>query len=47
VLHAIVTRNLIHQPCGSHNRRAVCMKDGQCSKDFPKAFRSSTSIPAD
>ena len=42
VLHELVRRHMIHGPCGSLNPSSPCMADGQCLKDFPKAFQPST-----
>jgi hypothetical protein len=42
-LHAIVTRCMMHGPCGSSHPDAPCMKDGVCSKKFPRAFASESS----
>jgi hypothetical protein len=44
LLHAAVTRHMIHGPCGHLNRRSPCMVDGKCSKDFPKEFREETAV---
>ena len=41
-LHAIVTRNMIHGPCGDINRNSPCMVDGRCSKGYPKPFSPET-----
>ncbi|XP_023750894.1 uncharacterized protein LOC111899269 [Lactuca sativa] len=41
-LHATITTCMIHVPCGLLNERAPCMKDGKCSKHFPKPFLAAT-----
>lgn len=41
--YATVTRNMMHGPCGSLNRNAICMKDGVCSKQYPKKFTPLTT----
>ena len=50
-LYDIVTRHLIHQPCGEHNSNAPCMKERngirQCGKNFPKPFIEETLIEED
>jgi flagellar biosynthesis GTPase FlhF len=51
-LHAIVTSNMIHGPCGALNMKCVCMeedKDGKkkCCKDYPKEFREKTEAGND
>ncbi|GBM01433.1 hypothetical protein AVEN_236247-1 [Araneus ventricosus] len=35
-LHEIVTKCLMHGPCGIGNSGAPCMEAGQCKKMFPK-----------
>ena len=37
-LFEIITRQMVHGPCGNLNRNSPCMKDGRCSKNFPKPF---------
>lgn len=46
-LFEIVRRCMVHGPCGSANRTASCMKDGRCSKGFPKPFQSDTVLNQD
>ena len=43
-LHAIVTQCMMHGPCGETFgiQEGVCMKDGECTKDFPKNFSNHT-----
>ena len=35
-LYHLVTTMMVHHPCGETNPRAPCMKDGKCSKHYPK-----------
>ncbi|XP_045793087.1 uncharacterized protein LOC123888169 [Trifolium pratense] len=47
-LHAVVTSYMIHGPCGKSNLSSPCMNGTlQCSKFFPKKYKSSTSIDED
>ncbi|CAL1353065.1 unnamed protein product [Linum trigynum] len=39
-----VSKFMLHGPCGDSNPSSPCMKDGLCSKSFPKAFNSETII---
>ena len=42
-LHETVTSCMLHGPCGSNNPNAPCMKDGKCSKNYPKPFAETTT----
>ncbi|VDO21630.1 unnamed protein product [Heligmosomoides polygyrus] len=46
-LFDIVSKNMIHRPCGNLNPTSPCMRDGVCTKRFPKSFRSDTSLNVD
>lgn len=41
-LWQIVSSCMVHGPCGHDNPNNVCMKDGNCSKGFPKPFCPAT-----
>lgn len=38
ILYEYVGKHMMHGPCGAANSRSPCMKDGVCSKDFPKEY---------
>ena len=42
----IVSHN-IHGPCGPVKRNAVCMKNGKCTKGYPKRFSVETYVGRD
>jgi hypothetical protein len=46
-LRAIVVKQMIHGPCGVGHEGAPCMKDGVCSKHFPKPFAATTTWDED
>lgn len=37
-LHEYVLKHMMHGPCGALNQNSVCMRDGKCSKNFPRDF---------
>ncbi|VDO18575.1 unnamed protein product [Heligmosomoides polygyrus] len=43
-LFDIISKNMIHRLCGNLNPTSPCMRDGACTKRFPKSFRSDTSL---
>ncbi|XP_061339919.1 uncharacterized protein LOC133286514 [Gastrolobium bilobum] len=46
-LFSAVNTYMMHGPCGPDNYNSPCMKDGNCSKKFPKNFCSRTFIDDD
>ena len=38
---------MIHGQCGIAKKGAPCMRDGSCSKQFPKKFSDTTSSNKD
>ncbi|XP_039772144.1 uncharacterized protein LOC120640381 [Panicum virgatum] len=44
LLYALVAEHMIHGPCGKDNPKCPCMKNGKCSKGYPKSFHSETTI---
>lgn len=36
LLFDIVTKNMVHGPCGALNLQSPCMADGKCTKRYPK-----------
>ncbi|XP_072084394.1 uncharacterized protein [Arachis hypogaea] len=43
-LHGTVQNYMVHGPCGPYNKNSPCMKNGSCSKFYPKEFRQRTLI---
>ena len=45
-LFEIITKQMIHGPCGRFNPSSVCMDHltGKCTKEFPKKFNETTNM---
>lgn len=41
-LHAVITKHMIHGPCGVLNYNSPCMIDGKCSKRYPRDLIAET-----
>ncbi|XP_053164950.1 uncharacterized protein LOC128350575 [Hemicordylus capensis] len=41
-LHAIITKHMIHGPCGIQNKHSPCMSNEKCTKEFPKEYQEQT-----
>ncbi|XP_058727025.1 uncharacterized protein LOC131598443 [Vicia villosa] len=46
-LYDLVKTHMVHGPCGLANQNSQCMKDGKCSKYYPKKFQSTTVVDQD
>jgi hypothetical protein len=46
ILWNAVTQLMLHG-CGDGNRNALCIKEGKCTKHFPKLFNSDTQFGED
>ncbi|WVZ78244.1 LOW QUALITY PROTEIN: hypothetical protein U9M48_025987 [Paspalum notatum var. saurae] len=42
--YALVAEHMIHGPCGPSYETCPCMKNGKCSKGFPKTFEEETIL---
>ncbi|GFV91559.1 helitron_like_N domain-containing protein [Trichonephila clavipes] len=42
IVHDIVSKNMIHGPCGSLNNNSPCMSDGNCTKRYPRDLLAET-----
>ena len=46
-LHDVVIANMVHGPCGKMDPNCPCMKDGLCTKHYPKDFVPETMCSED
>ncbi|CAF4338045.1 unnamed protein product, partial [Rotaria magnacalcarata] len=46
-LFQIIVKNMIHGPCGSINPGSSCMKDGKCTKRYPRQLLHDTQTGED
>ncbi|XP_038716065.1 uncharacterized protein LOC120009516 [Tripterygium wilfordii] len=46
-LYNVVSKFMIHGPCGEANSQAPCIKEGKCMKHFPKKYSPETIIAED
>jgi hypothetical protein len=47
ILHGVITKNMVHGPCGAEKPNAKCMANGRCTKQYPKEFRATTHFGDD
>ncbi|GJU75431.1 DNA helicase [Tanacetum coccineum] len=45
--YRVVSEMMVHGPCGEINSDTVCMKEGTCSKKFPKKYNNETFFDKD
>ncbi|XP_074298622.1 uncharacterized protein LOC141629539 [Silene latifolia] len=43
-LYEVVSRFMVHGPCGEANRSFPCMVNNTCSKKYPKSFNKGTTL---
>ncbi|GFX74700.1 helitron_like_N domain-containing protein [Trichonephila clavipes] len=46
-LHAVIIKNMMHEPCGTLNPNSPSMVDGKCSKKYPRTFTANTTTEDD
>jgi len=47
ILYEVITKNMVHGPCGAEKPSAKCMADGRCTKQYPKELRETTHFGDD
>jgi hypothetical protein len=46
-LFELVKQFMVHTLCDTPNSDAPCLRDGKCSKNFPKSFKDQTTVNED
>ncbi|KAK7273568.1 hypothetical protein RIF29_14624 [Crotalaria pallida] len=46
-LYRLVSMFMVHGPCGANRRNSPCMKNGRCSKFYPKKYSDNTYFDDD
>lgn len=46
-LYELIREFMMHGPCGDENPSCPCMKEGKCSKNFPKELSDCTTVDED
>lgn len=46
-LFEIISKNMIHGPCGAFNTGSPCMKEGKCTKKYPRDLLQETQTGGD
>ncbi|KAH1147876.1 hypothetical protein GYH30_042831 [Glycine max] len=46
-LYMLVQNHMVHGPCGILRKESPCMKEGKCSRFYPKMFKPHTLLDAD
>ena len=46
-LFKTITNNMLHGPCGPMNKNSPCMRDGRCTKNYPRPFLRETQMGED
>lgn len=46
-LFEVISSNMVHGPCGAFNWNSPCMKDGRCTKKFPRQMIQETQTGND
>jgi hypothetical protein len=42
-LFELVKKHMVHGPCGEYNNKCPCMRNGRCTKKYPKQFAATTT----